>query len=323
MLEHVTSLGQVARGKWYLDYGADKIYIADDPTRKESRSQRHPVRLQEQRLERHHQRPDRREVRHAAVRRAPSTGSVAPGWIVKDNEVRWNQGKGIKTGSRMQVLRNKVHHQGQLGIAGGGNNVLVQDNEISYNNTAGFTTGWEAGGIQVRVHRRPHRAQQLLAPQSRRRHPLRHRQHQRPRRGQPGRGQRLARDLLRDQLQGDDPQQRGAAQRLQAPEAGRDHRRCRHPGQQQPRRRDLRQHPREQSDRHRRLRVRPWIGQVRPVRPGQLERTRQHHRPDQRRAGRRGHPERRQQCCVHEPEQPLRSQYLRHRNGHDQVLTNG
>jgi parallel beta-helix repeat protein len=46
----------------------------------------------------------------------------------------------------MQVLGNYVHHQGQLGIAGGGNYLLVQNNEIAYNNTAGFTTGWEAGG---------------------------------------------------------------------------------------------------------------------------------------------------------------------------------
>ena len=34
MLKHVGSLSGVGPGRWYFDYGADKIYFADDPTGK-------------------------------------------------------------------------------------------------------------------------------------------------------------------------------------------------------------------------------------------------------------------------------------------------
>ena len=145
LLEHVTSLGAVVPGKWYFDYGADKIYMADDPTGKKVetsvkafafKSSAPNVTITGLIVEKYATPPAEGTI----------DGSHASGWIVKGNHVRWNHGKGIKTGNRMQVLGNNVHHQGQLGIAGGGYNLLVQDNEIAYCNTAGFTTGWEAGG---------------------------------------------------------------------------------------------------------------------------------------------------------------------------------
>ncbi len=145
LLQHVTSLGAVAPGKWYFDYATDKIYIANDPTGKKVetsvkafafKSSAPNVTISGLIVEKYATPPASGTV----------DGSSGSAWVVKNNEVRYNHGKGIKTGSRMQVLDNYVHHQGQLGIAGGGNSLLVQGNEIAYNNAAGFTTGWEAGG---------------------------------------------------------------------------------------------------------------------------------------------------------------------------------
>ena len=145
LLQHVTSLGAVAPGKWYLDYGADKIYIANDPTGKKVETSVKAFAFK----------GDASNVTISGLivekyATPPGDGTVdglgATGWIVSDNEIRWNQGKGIKAASGMQILRNYVHHQGQMGIAGYGNNLLVADNEMAYNNTAGFTSGWEAGG---------------------------------------------------------------------------------------------------------------------------------------------------------------------------------
>ena len=43
-------------------------------------------------------------------------GDSGDDWVFEDNEVRWNHGTGIRAGDRWKVLRNKVHHNGQLGI---------------------------------------------------------------------------------------------------------------------------------------------------------------------------------------------------------------
>lgn len=145
LLQHVTSLAAVGPGKWYFDYAADKIYFVDDPTGKSVetsvlayafKSNASNVTISGLTIEKYATPPADGTV----------DGGNGTGWVVKDNEIRWNQGKGIRTGPGMQVLRNNVHHQGQLGIAGSGNKLLVEGNEIAYNNTAGFTTGWEAGG---------------------------------------------------------------------------------------------------------------------------------------------------------------------------------
>jgi parallel beta-helix repeat protein len=149
LLQHVTSLAAVAPGKWYFDYAADKIYIANDPTGKKVETSvkafafkgyASNVTISGLTVEKYATPPSEATI--------DGQRKGAIGWIVKDNEVRWNQGRGIRSGDRMQILRNYVHHQGQTGIAGAGDNVLVQDNEVAYNNTAGFTSGWEAAGMK-------------------------------------------------------------------------------------------------------------------------------------------------------------------------------
>jgi parallel beta-helix repeat protein len=73
-------------------------------------------------------------------------GYSSQGWVVANNVVRWNHGGGIQIGHGMQVLRNIVTANGQLGISGTGNDVLIEENEISFNNGSGFDYYWEAGG---------------------------------------------------------------------------------------------------------------------------------------------------------------------------------
>jgi parallel beta-helix repeat protein len=146
LLQHVKSLSAVGPGKWYFDYGADKIYFLDDPRGKrvETSVSRYAfkgktatgVTISGLIIEKY------------ATPPPEGTIDAGGGWVVKNSEIRWNQGKGIRTAARLQVLNNNIHHQGQLGIAGSGDNMLIQGNEIAYNNTAGFTTGWEAGAVK-------------------------------------------------------------------------------------------------------------------------------------------------------------------------------
>jgi parallel beta-helix repeat protein len=148
MLKHVGSLAGVSAGKWYFDYGADKIYFANDPTGKKVEtsvtrsafsSGSSGVTIRGLIIEKY--------ASPAQVGAIGGSGGV-PRWTLQSNEVRWNHGTGIRTGPAMQILSNNVHHNGQMGIAGSGDNMLVSGNELSYNNVAGFSTGWEAGATK-------------------------------------------------------------------------------------------------------------------------------------------------------------------------------
>lgn len=147
LLRHVATLAEVGPGRWFFDYGNDRIYFADDPTGK---------------------RVETTVTRHAFGGTAQSVtvsglilekfanpaqagavdGDRTAGWTVRDNEIRFNHGVGVRTGHRMRLLRNNIHRNGQMGIGGSGNDVLVEGNEIAYNNTAHFEAGWEAGGTK-------------------------------------------------------------------------------------------------------------------------------------------------------------------------------
>jgi parallel beta-helix repeat protein len=147
--EHMTSLGAVPGGsqKWYFDYAADRIYIAQNPTGHAIETSVTPsafsggatgVRISGLVIERY-----ANAAQHAAV----NEGSGAQ-WTIESNEVRDNHGIGIGIGSNGIMRDNNVHHQGQMGITARGSDGLVERNEVAYNNTAFFGDGHyaETGG---------------------------------------------------------------------------------------------------------------------------------------------------------------------------------
>ena len=145
MLRHVGSLADVAPGRWFFDHDANRIYFYDDPTGKTVETSVTPgafggrashVTIQGLTIEKFAN----------AAQSGAIAGESSDGWAVRANEIRFNHGAGIRIGPSMTVLRNVVHHNGQLGVGGIGDDVLVAENEIAYNNTAGFDPGWEAGG---------------------------------------------------------------------------------------------------------------------------------------------------------------------------------
>jgi parallel beta-helix repeat protein len=147
VLLHVGTLAEVGPGKWYFDYAGDRIYFADDPT----------GRIVETSVTTTAFEPTANNVtvnglivekyaniaQHGAVSAEGKTG-----WVISANEVRWNHGLGIRVGPFSRVTGNKSHHNGQLGIGGVGNDILVEANEIAYNNIAHFDWGWEAGATK-------------------------------------------------------------------------------------------------------------------------------------------------------------------------------
>ena len=63
--------------------------------------------------------------------------------------VRLNSGAGISVGTGSRVRNCDIHHNGQIGIEGDGNDILIEGNRIWSNNTHGFDPEWEAGGVKI------------------------------------------------------------------------------------------------------------------------------------------------------------------------------
>jgi hypothetical protein len=75
-------------------------------------------------------------------------GQEKKGWRIIGNEIRKNHGSGVRIGTGSEVIRNYIHNNGQLGLFGIGDNILVEGNEIFANNYAHYLDRWEGGGAK-------------------------------------------------------------------------------------------------------------------------------------------------------------------------------
>ncbi len=154
-LEQVGSLSQVGPSSFYFDYGADRIYIGTDPS----------VRVVEASVtQRAFYGPaDDVEIRDLVVEKYSNhaqwgaidaqknndfNDSLGLRWKIINNEVRLNHGTGIRAVHNSLVDGNYVHHNGQKGIGGRGNDIRILNNEIAYNNLAGYKVDWEGGATK-------------------------------------------------------------------------------------------------------------------------------------------------------------------------------
>lgn len=152
-LRHVASLEEVGPNTWYFDYPAHKIYFWDDPrshkvetsvTDRAFGGTAKDVTIRKLIIEKFAT-PAQSGAIHG-YDYEKSRGSV--GWIIEQNEIRFNHGGGVGYGPETKIIKNNIHHNGQIGIVGIGDNVLVEGNEIAYNNFASFSAAWEAGGTK-------------------------------------------------------------------------------------------------------------------------------------------------------------------------------
>jgi hypothetical protein len=147
-LAHVANPTELGPGRWHFDYGNDRILGYGDPT-----GHRVETSVATQAFGGSAANVTIANLTIEKFANAAQSGAVhadaTRGWTLRDNTIRLNHGVGVRTGSEMQVLRNLVVRNGQLGIGGGGTAVLLQGNEIAFNNTTGFESGWEAGGAKM------------------------------------------------------------------------------------------------------------------------------------------------------------------------------
>lgn len=149
-LARVAAVEAVVPGSWYLDQQGQKAYLADDPTGHTVEISVQPfaiksdapsVRIQGLTVEKYAS-----AAGDGALDGRSSSGHMSRNWVVQNNVVTLNHGLGIRVGDGIQVLGNKALRNGQMGIAGSGENGLVDGNEIAGNNYAGYKYDWEAGG---------------------------------------------------------------------------------------------------------------------------------------------------------------------------------
>ena len=145
-LKPVDALSKVVPGTFYFDYAADKIYIADNPAG-------HTVEAGKQ-TDAFHGSAKNVTVQNLVIEKYDPTiqnGAIGgdQSWTIRNNEVRLNYAVGITAHDGSQIIGNYVHDNGQMGVGGYGNNVLVQGNELASN---GFWSGidplWEAGELK-------------------------------------------------------------------------------------------------------------------------------------------------------------------------------
>ena len=145
-LTPVDALSKVVPGTFYLNYATDQIYIADNPAG-------HTVEAGKL-TDAFHGNATNVTIENLVIEKYdPEIGSGAinagQNWTIQNNEVRLNYAVGITVQSGGQILNNYVHDNGEVGVGGYGNNILVQDNELASN---GFWSGidptWEAGGLK-------------------------------------------------------------------------------------------------------------------------------------------------------------------------------
>ena len=183
MLYEVPSLSEVSQGKYYVDYNLKKIYFVDDYMDKRVEVSKLPfaffgsnddVTIRGFIIEKfasqfqysaiqgtNVQKDCMNDVRKSGNNRnrIPYDGSCAnyggvvgiqknyaDDWSIENNEVRWNHAIGITLSDQGYMKGNKIHHNGQKGLASSGDDLQIIENEVYENpwvengrNVAGFT----------------------------------------------------------------------------------------------------------------------------------------------------------------------------------------
>ncbi|HYI46071.1 MAG TPA: right-handed parallel beta-helix repeat-containing protein [Actinomycetota bacterium] len=147
----VASAERLGPGKFFFDLAQDTVRISEDPAGHVFELGAAPLAFTGTRVDASANDVTIRglEFQYFANQRIGVISTfTGRGWLIEDNIVHHSHGCGIYGGTQSVVRGNFVHHMGQLGLCGQGEDILVEDNEIANNNLDGFDPRWEAGGAK-------------------------------------------------------------------------------------------------------------------------------------------------------------------------------
>jgi parallel beta-helix repeat protein len=147
-LNRVMSLSALVPGAFFVDYAGGRVYFGSNPSGQTVEYSVAPFAIHG-----YGGYQTNVSVQNLVVEKfanVAATGAIQSGgsWLIQNNEVRLNHGVGIYSQSNDQVINNYVHDNGELGLAGAGDSILVQWNELAFNNARGFEPDYEAGGAK-------------------------------------------------------------------------------------------------------------------------------------------------------------------------------
>jgi hypothetical protein len=147
-LTKVSSKDALASNEVYIDYAGGRVYLADDPTS-------HKVEATVAKFAFESSAPDvvisnlTVEKYGSPAQRGAIHAQEGVRWTIENCVARLNSGAAINVGTGSVVRNCDVHHNGQIGIAGDGKDILIEGNRIWSNNIYGFDPVWEAGGAKI------------------------------------------------------------------------------------------------------------------------------------------------------------------------------
>jgi parallel beta-helix repeat protein len=153
-LVHAASLSGVGPGTWFFDYAADKIYMGDNPSGHTVETSVTNVAFSGGAANVTIRGLIVEKYASPAQRGAIGGQASGNGWLVDHCEVRLNHGVGVRVSTQWHVTNSNIHHNGELGMGGVGNDILVQSNEIAFNNALNFLTMWEGGSTKFSATQR-------------------------------------------------------------------------------------------------------------------------------------------------------------------------
>lgn len=152
-LTRVSSVSSVGPGEWYLDYATGTVYVGSDPSdhatemsalRAAFQGSASDVTISNLTIEKYAS-----IAGYGAIEALSPSGAPSSDWVVESDDLLLNHGMGLRVSNGMVVRDNKIRDNGQMGLGGSGNNILIEGNAIYKNDYAGYYFGWESGGAKV------------------------------------------------------------------------------------------------------------------------------------------------------------------------------
>lgn len=148
-LWQVTSKTALKAGSWYFDYENNRIYLAENPTGHRIETSITPyafagnakkVLISNLVIEKY----------ASPTQKGAIEARAAKNWTVEESWVQSNHGSGIRVGSGLTIRQSLVYANGQIGINGQGDGLVIQSTEIAHNQIGGFKAfGWVGGGVKI------------------------------------------------------------------------------------------------------------------------------------------------------------------------------
>ncbi len=154
-LKRVATLAEVGTGKWFFDYAADRIYVGDNPAGRlvETSVARWAVHGQADRVRveglimLQYATPTRQGTVNPRVGRA---GAPGVNWQVIGNTILTSHGWAVKIEDGIVITDNTMNWNGQGGVGGVGNDIVVSHNTIRFSCSTGIRCfGFEGGALKI------------------------------------------------------------------------------------------------------------------------------------------------------------------------------